>query len=365
MFPSESGHPGAETERILYADIIRIVAIMAVVFLHISAYSMSRSSVGSSRWWIGHIFDSLARPGAPLFIMLSGMLLLDPARDYPLRTFLKRRLLRISIPFAVWSIVYILARILFRAEKLTPLDVLKLFIGGESSNHLWFIRMILGLYIITPVIKIYVNNATEKNIRYFLVIWLIFQSLVPLIIKFSPIDNIAIRADFATAPLGYYILGYYISRKPSAKEDRRYFAALFIAGYLITVFGSYLTSITLPVTESGKPDLYFYDYKSPNVIFMSVSMFLILRGIDYQRHLKKRRFVRKFIGNLCSSSFGIYLVHVLFIGLIDSGFFGLFYLTGSTNILIEIFAGFIIVTTLSLVCVNLLKRIPIVKYSVL
>jgi len=349
-------------DRILYADIIRILAILFVVIIHVSAYSMSIKDFGSRDWWVGHTINSLVRSGVTLFVMLSGMLLLS--KDYKLSDFLKKRFIRVFIPYVVWSAIYILARYLFRGERFTPLQIVNIFTGFKAETHIWFIGVILGLYIVTPIIRIYVKNAEKGNILYFLLVWFIFTSIIPVIAIFTPIKEIYTKAEFATGFTGCYILGYFLSKQYFKRELMKYFIILFLLGYLLTIFLSYLSASKI-IFGDGEHYLYFYDYLTPNVIMMALSLFILLKGINYKKYFDNRERLVKFIVNLSSSSFGVYLVQVLFIGLLDSGFFGLAPpINGLFDPIIEIPMNFIIVTFLSFLTVNLLKKIPVVRFIV-
>jgi len=87
----------------IWLDNSRIVAIYAVVFLHVSAAVVLGNEVGTEYWWIGNIYDSAMRWCVPTFVMISGALLLDPDKQEDLKTFYAKRLSRILIPILFWS----------------------------------------------------------------------------------------------------------------------------------------------------------------------------------------------------------------------------------------------------------------------
>jgi len=348
--------------RIIYADIIRIIAILFVILIHASAYSMSINDFGSRDWWIGHLVNSLVRPGVTLFVMLSGMLLLS--KDYKLPDFLKNKIMRVFIPFVVWSTIYIIARFLFRGERFTFIQIINIFTGFKAETHIWFMGLILGLYLATPIIRIYVKNAENKNILYFLLIWFIFSSIIPIIIKYTPIESIYIKFEFATGFTGCYILGYFLSKQSFKKEFMKYFIILFLSGYLLTILLSYLGASRTNI-ENGENNLYFYGYLTPNVMMMALSLFILIKEINFNKYFDKRERLMKFVVNLSTSAFGVYLVQILFIGLLDSGFLGLVpSINGLFDPIIEIPINFLIVTFLSFLTIGLLRKIPIVRFIV-
>jgi surface polysaccharide O-acyltransferase-like enzyme len=90
-------------------DLIRTVAIVLVILLHAAIEPVQLADEmtpeGVSLWWTVNIYCSLARPAVPLFVMLSGFLLLQPSKvTEPLKIFLKKRMKRIALPFLFWGI---------------------------------------------------------------------------------------------------------------------------------------------------------------------------------------------------------------------------------------------------------------------
>lgn len=90
-----------------WIDNSRILAIFAVIVVHVGAKVVGENTIGSEYWWYGNIFESLARWCVPVFVMISGALLLDPNKKEDLLTFYRKRLHRIFIPFLFWSVIYL------------------------------------------------------------------------------------------------------------------------------------------------------------------------------------------------------------------------------------------------------------------
>ena len=87
-------------------DLIRTIAILSVIVLHATRDATSfqpEADFEVWRWWIVDIYQSLSRVGVPLFVMLSGALLLQPSKKEPLRLFFKKRWTRIGLPFLFWG----------------------------------------------------------------------------------------------------------------------------------------------------------------------------------------------------------------------------------------------------------------------
>src|SRR5947209_7774316 len=89
---------------LIYLDVLRAFAIVLVVLLHAAHPVTHDATVGSSRWWAANLYEGGGRCCVPLFIMISGALLLDPGKRENLSAFFRKRVTRVIIPFLAWSL---------------------------------------------------------------------------------------------------------------------------------------------------------------------------------------------------------------------------------------------------------------------
>jgi surface polysaccharide O-acyltransferase-like enzyme len=297
--------------RLVWADNLRVVAIIAVIFLHASANIVQEfGKVSSSVWWTGNIFNSMVRFSVPLFVMLTGALLLP--KKYELFDFLKSRSTRVLIPFIFWGAIYIGVALYEGLSKGNQIDfwgAIK-FIGGSfltgyPAFHLWYVDMIVGIYLFLPIIGKWVRNCNEKEILYFLVIWLVTLIIEPVKSRFQ----FKIDLRYFTGFVGYAVLGYYLSKK-SLGGIRVYSVAIlfYIIGYTITLIGTYVLSV-----REGTLVQTFYDYLTPNVVLMSVGVFLLVKD----KNILKSPLLVKMRDWISTYSYGIYLVHILILRFLD------------------------------------------------
>ena len=68
-------------ERIIHYDLLRIVAAFSVVMLHSTAQYWYTLDIYSSEWIIANTYDAIFRFGVPIFVMMSGALLLNPGYE--------------------------------------------------------------------------------------------------------------------------------------------------------------------------------------------------------------------------------------------------------------------------------------------
>jgi len=315
----------------IWADRLRNLATVLVIAIHVAGpVAQGNTDYHTSYWWAGNLWDSFARPSVPLFVMLSGFLLLG--KDYPLGNFLKRRFSRVVIPALFWMTVFSLYNHLATNEPATLGDALRRVVENEVHYHLWFIYLIIGLYLTYPILRPWVRGATERDYRYFFVLCIIGTWLYKILYQFFDI-GIGIYMELFTNEVGNFVLGYYLGSKivGSSSITRRslgegggsgqdeeeagliapwpfsrrkmIFGALMmiVLGTAVTAYGTYWASISY----GGKFHPYFYDYLTPNVGIAAIGWFILAQQCFHNTHLVD--FEKEF----ASASFGIYFIHVM------------------------------------------------------
>jgi surface polysaccharide O-acyltransferase-like enzyme len=307
------------------------------------------------RWWTVNIYDSISQACVPLFILLSGALLLQPSKIEPLGIFFKKRLKRIGLPFLLWGIVYFGWRYFVNNETLTLGSILQ---GIETGPyyHFWFLYMIFGLYLITPILRVLVANSERKILRYSIFLWFVGTAIIPLIGLFD--NNILNNKIFLPVGwVGYFILGTYLLK---VRIKPLFLSLSLFAGLLVTSIGTYF--ITLQV--GGGSSYFFLNELSANVILTSVSLFLLLRNVSPVR--LQNRFPRFdwLIHKIGQNTLPIYLIHVIVLETLQKGYLGFAISVNTLNPAFEIPLLAVITLFISLAIVLLLKKIPLLKRAI-
>jgi surface polysaccharide O-acyltransferase-like enzyme len=337
--------------RIVYVDILRIFATFSVVLLHVAAGNWGNAVISSFDWKVFNFYDSLVRFGVPIFVMVSGMFLLNPNKKISYKDIYSKYILRIVIAFISWSLLYAIYNNLINYDTFDYDVFIRSFIFGHY--HMWYLYMIVGLYIITPLIR---NIAHDKKAtEYFLLLSLVFTSLLPIIVKFFNLEDLnfyikKFDLSFTFGYVGYYIGGYYFNNHELTKQRRNIIYFLGILGLICTYVLTDIVSL-----KTGKADSTFYSYFAPNVLFVSLAVFIFFKYEVSKINVNTSGV--KLINILSDCSFRIYLVHDFFnIFLLQLGFNTLKY-----NPILSVPFAAIIVFTGSLIISYTIGKTPFLK----
>src|SRR5690606_24478575 len=91
---------------------------------------------------------------------------------------------RIVLPFFAWSFLYLLWLIFYKQVPMSPLIALNYFLFSGMYYHFWFLYALIGLYMVIPILRIFVGNAKRSDMIYYAALWLIATAIIPLIKKF-------------------------------------------------------------------------------------------------------------------------------------------------------------------------------------
>jgi len=347
---SSSPAPTRET-RFVDLDALRALAIVMVVAVHtVSNLMYKYNTLPPSWWWIANGVDSLSRACVPLFVMVSGALLLAPEREESLSTFFGKRLRKVLLPFLVWTVIYVLWRLFFHQETLSADDILTGFYEGTLYGHLWFVYMLLGLYLATPLLRALVRGADERTLRYFVLLWFVVVSLVPLANLWTG-ATLGVGFVVTTGYSGYFVLGYVLHRSP-VRPGAGWAAAAGVAA-LVTIFGTYWITLR----NGGQFDGLFYDYLSPNVIVMTVFLFLLARSLPVEALLQRSRAAKRTVTALSTTSYSIYLMHVIVLEVFKQNRLSATSIHPLVGIPLTIGATLVVCVTVTL----LMRRVPLFK----
>jgi len=338
--------------RILSFDILRIIAIFAVIWLHTSSQRFY-TSFPSTEWEIRNVYDSMVRWGVPVFVMISGALFLDSNKKLSIKKLYTKNILRIICAFLFWSSIYILYDFLTTNRHITLGGI----IGGvvKGPFHLWFLKMLLGLYIIAPILKIIAN--TRKIEKYFLLLALITTFILSWLFKLLGFLNINLShilngfyekmdINIALGYTGYFMLGHYLKNKTFNSSARK---AIYIIGLISWICVIVLTHFKS--FHSNRADIFFYDNLSLFTLAEAIAVFTF---INHRFKNYKSKYSPEII-KVSNLTFGVYLIHILIINIFHDSF-GIDSCIGWVSWGIPVLS--IITFTFSLILTWFLNKIP-------
>lgn len=336
---------------------LRVFACIAIVVLHTTfaanEYFSDVISIGQNV--ASRAVEHNMMWAVPIFLMVTGALLLNPKKEIPYSKLFGKYILRIVLAIVIFSIIF---RILDIAMGAEPSTVKSFFTGfgeiitGKSWGHMWYLYLLVGLYILMPFYRKIAAHSTDKELLYLAAAYTLFISLIPILNSFG-IDCGFYLCTTIVYPL-YLFLGHMI-------HENKLRIGLG-AGIGITA-GTTVLLIVLTIVgcSSGIEWLdYFFEYNSILVILQTIGVFAILNGIGNRVDLNSPKLgaFNRIMSSLDDCSFGIYLWHMAGIRFLFRAVgFNPYYNGGGLAIAASVIAFFIA----SYILTWLLKRIKIVN----
>lgn len=301
-----------------WLDVVRTVAIICVVICHADetyyrSVLIGEESISNWLWLIENTLFIIGRIGVPLFLAVTGALVLD--REYEdISGFYKKSLLPLFCTTEIWiffNYVFccIVKKQIFSVKEL----VLELFFMKESSlSHMWYMPVILGCYVAIPFLTRLIHNSNIRlgDLRLIYVCGMCIFFIVPTLnvfltesVRSIPYLSPKIGTSFWGGCYGFYILcGYFIANKKVLQHIRGiYLLILFGISFLLTTFGQYY--------------LYSHRYFKTSHLIWYDSIFVYIMGMVVFE-LLRRMFVeseripgQKQLEAISRCSFGVYILH--------------------------------------------------------
>lgn len=326
--------------RINYLNSLRLLATLSVVFLHTSAGLLDVRDITDfdTKFWLS-CYKFTMQFGVPVFIMISGALFLNPAKEVGFGLFWRKYVKRIALALLVFGLPMCLIETYFSKSGGVINGVIH-FVTGRSWAHMWYLYMLIGLYLITPIIKPFVVKASDKDWLTALGLLFALSSLFPTLNAWGA--GLTSYMIFSTPYLFTYLLGYWLCWKAPQK--------IYGNKILLTTVIILCTGIIIAKCYYGSD---VYGYATPVVICLASALFLLFKSLNVNW---------KPANKLSPYCFGIYLVHTIFIN------FAYKFLNIDEELVVPIhhfIAFFLLFTLLSLFSTYILMKIPFMKKHVL
>jgi len=281
-------------KRTLYLDIIKIVACFLVIINHTGNYLFDSIGYSNESALFFTINFALCKIGVPLFIMVSGALLLK--KDYTFKD-VGKKILRILIPIIVFSILF--------AIKAGVLDFKTFFqsiLAEPFYTVFWYLYMLIGLYAMTPFLQKMVKNFKDNDYKGFLIVVLIIPSILKLLSSFGiPVSSLFLLGVMSSV-IGFYVIGLYLSQIELKKKYCNIAVIVSIISFI-----AYTLQMYIPYQKTGSISFVLDTYDSLPVICLSLGAFYLFRYY-FEKYDTSKTF-KNIITNISAVTFGIYLIH--------------------------------------------------------
>ena len=305
LAPRVTSAPAATARRsgTEWMDFARVAGMVAVVAAHVFAPAIrfDLTDENTPAWWAAMGISASSRFCVPLFLAISGALLLAPRAGLPPAEFYRRRLHRIGIPLVVWCAFYLALREFTTDDPLDGTTAAREVLDGGVYYHLYFLFVLAGLYALTPFVRLIVLHASHRMLVAFVVVLLAIGAVdqAAVVLFESGQGNAATRF---LPYLGYFVGGFLLSELTLDRRLIRAAAAAVAGGIALTTVGGWVLSVSMGPA--------YVEYAllplSPSVMLTAAGAVILLRALP--RHAPRVTGSR-IVARLAALSFGIYLVH--------------------------------------------------------
>lgn len=288
---------------------LRAIAAMAIVCIHVIDGWVGTPGIDGLtgvRLVVDEVMiQLLVRWAVPCFLMISGVLLLNPQKNLDINK-IYRYIIRMVIVLAVFGFGFCLIEGMvengYKLNISTIFTALQNLIAGRSWAHMWYVYMLIGLYILTPVFRSFVKMANEKEMQFILAVLFLFTIFIPTMSSFFQVE-IYRFVPISTYCVFYYLLGYELFRR-GLKTSVKW---MLLLGGVLGFTGILLLRIGGANVDISGENLF--------VAIYSAGLFSFCIDNRFLEQLAKNRVMQ----SLSKCSFGIYILHPLFINILYKG----------------------------------------------
>lgn len=337
-------------KNIFYIDVLRIISAIFIVLLHSSSISYSFFAQDSE--FVEKIFLKelwvVSRFAVPIFVMITGALLLNRNKVITWEMAISKYAFRIIVVLLTIGFGFTWLEIIFDDKAICvsqiPNALFNLVIG-RTWDHLWYLYMLIGLYLVTPIIKAFVDNTDMGGVDIALGVLVLFTICFPYIKSLWNID-FGIKLPFDSVYLFYLLLGYRLRNTDILSSKVPYICSLFVLVLL--------SIILLVWYQEFTENNYSIGYDHPLIFLLSANIFCIFKSL-----FAKCTIPILGLKQFATLSFGVYVFHPLWLNVITK----LININPLKYHLLSLFSVIFVVIVLSLLTTILYRKIPYIgKY---
>lgn len=332
-------------KRLIYVDTIRVFAMLLVVLAHACANDLA-ATPRTLKWDVVNSIVIVTEIAVPLFFMISGAMVLNSRKTYDLKYLFKHRLVRVVVPFLVWSVVSaFLARWLAGPVDMNDFaNTLLLMYHKPVLVAYWFMYPLIGLYLLSPFLKAIADKIDDKTLLYLLILWAVIDLVLPTLTTTTPknigmyFDSFDLGRIVVSKDIGYFFIGYRISK--IERHHLKLNLNILLPIILLAI------NIVISFLALNKNLNFLNAVSNVNIPIIAALIFMLFKRFEPKYTDNFSRIIEL----LAPLTYGVYLVHGLAIQTVQK-----YYVT----------ANFLYVWLLSVVAslliIFILSKIPVVK----
>ncbi|KAG4087964.1 acyltransferase family-domain-containing protein [Neocallimastix lanati (nom. inval.)] len=360
-------------KHVYWIDALRILSSYMVILVHCCHYGLKGDKFLSNNWYGSRFWNALCRPCVPHFIMISGVLFLDPNRKITISKMYKKYIFSIVKSLLFWNVIYVTVdkfviigiRKRYKWDRKLIFSVYEEFLEGRY--HLWYLYMCIGLYVLTPFVRQLCKD--EKIMKYFLVISLLIIQVISFLICLARNCHKSWYINVLEVVLGkfklsmiegytsLFILGYYFNSHEIQSKLKFFF--IFLVG-VISSLSTYI--LQLIFSRKYKKEIKdFEDYLCINVTLASIAIFVFFK---YPVHyilesyiFSYAKFIKVILKKISGLTMGIYVVHICWLDL----FYELNVRYYNMNQLLFLPVHALLTWIVCALTIFIMKKIPLIK----
>ena len=295
--------------RELWLDVLRAAAACAVVLMHTVTGSVDIMNTGQySQGRLLLIIMDLVTWCVPVFLMISGYLFLNPKKEISFQKMLRKYCLRIVLALLVFGIPFSCLELILAERRLRIgmlWDGLVMVCTMRSWSHLWYLYLILMLFLLTPAMKWFLKKMPDWTVVIVAVILVVGSSILPFVNKLLGTQLPMLSEQLIY--VFYYLFGHFLHKKrENAGEGKELWGMCAVSALLVAGATCYRII--------GK-DTIQMAYNFPPTVLLSVCLMRIGQCMYCRGQGKCNERKQKVIMGLANLSFGIYMIHPVFLNL--------------------------------------------------
>jgi|GEM_PF-803437 len=286
-----------------YLDALRTSAMCFVILSHcMSPYITNLEIYGSTSWYSFIFANALVRSAVPIFLMISGFLILKSSKTLEIGASYKSRLPRLLIPLLFWNVAYFFFDAWFFGDSLHPLRLFGAILDHGAQYHMWFIYMLIGIYLLAPFLARIVRASSLKELTVLFFVIISMSTIRPFINTVTPV-YIFLFSPLMDGYLGFFLLGYILA---SAELGRRARGLLYLGGILglaISIIGNLSAS-----SAEGVELIFNLGHTLPRFL---VSSALFVAAKEAFKNVRGKGLLCRAVCALSKISYGVFWIHVM------------------------------------------------------